>query len=121
MCIRSVYYCQDCRKAFPIPFKQVTDSALWKRIFCIDLSKYRQSLKDWQCDNHLCLRRTESGYHLCLNMHDNCYFCIRDNNLYECYNQYVYVPCQECYYKKWMHSYNYEPYSFPRHYRELNK
>lgn len=120
MCIRSVYYCQDCKTTFPIPLKSVQDSSWWKTLFCTNLSKDKQSLNDWLCDNKHCLRKTEHGYLACLEMHDHCWFCIRYGKTFECYNQYIYVPCPTCYKKNWLNSYNNEPYCFPLHFREIN-
>lgn len=121
MCIRSVYSCPNCCLAFAIPQKSVTDSVWWTTLVCTNLSAIKQPLKEWKCNNMHCLRRTESGYRLCLDMHENCYFCVRYGfNSYECYNQYIYVPCRQCYDKYWITTYNNEPYGFPMHFREWN-
>jgi len=114
MCIRSVYYCQDCGVTFAIPAKRFQDTAWWKRIFQTQGFNDRQPLKDWLCDNKLCLRRTEEGYLACLNMQNHCYFCSID-----CYNQYIYVPCRACYERNWLKAYNFASYCFPMHYREI--
>ena len=119
MCVRSVYYCQDCQTPFAIPYKRLQDFAFWKKIFCTDFSKHRTSLRDWLCDYKFCLRQSESGYVSCLGIKDNCKVCIGKN--VECYNQYIYVPCYKCYEKFYLKNYNFEPYCFPMHYRKLNK
>jgi hypothetical protein len=119
MCIRSVYYCQDCKTPFAIPLKTVKDTKLWQKIFFSDLGKCRTSVRDWLCKNKFCLRQTESGYVECLGIQENCNILCALKS--ECYNQYIYVPCRACYEKYYVKNYNGEPYCFPMHYRKLNK
>ena len=118
MCIRSAYYCLDCKTPFAIPFKTLKDTNLWKLFSYKDFSKHRTSLRDWLCDSKFCLRQTESGYVDCLDIKYNCNICCKKD---ECYNQYIYVPCRSCYEKYYVKNYNGEPYCFPMHYRKLNK
>ena len=121
MCIRNAYHCKECNTTFAIPAQNVTDSLWWKNVMCLLMYVKpvgnRQPVQDSLCNNKYCLRRTESGYLLCLEMRDECWFCIRYGGLGYCSNHLIYVPCETCFYKTWSSGPKSYRYDVPLHYR----
>lgn len=123
MCFRNAYHCKECNTTFGIPLKHDNkkNPLKWclKLIFCCSTADDRQPLTDWLCDNKYCLRRTEEGYKLCLQLRDECWFCIRFGREHRCGYHLIYVPCRSCYYKSWTDPSDPRPYDVPLHYREV--
>lgn len=96
MCVRNAYQCPQCKLVFAMPLCHTP----LRRVLCRWLrlaAKKQESRVDLICKNNSCLRRTEEGYLLCLNMKEPCWFCLRFGHEYLCFNRTVSVLCRQCF------------------------
>ena len=121
MCVRNAYCCTECELVYPMPLGQ----SLGRRILChwLQLKRDKQEPRtDILCKNQYCLRRTEEGYRLCLNMNEPCWFCFRYGHQELCGNRFLHLVCEKCFFAS---SDPASPpatrYPFPRNYRRLEQ
>ena len=121
MCVRNAYSCTTCKLVFPMPQGQ----SLGRRILCrwLKLGQTKQEPRtDLLCKNQFCLRKTEEGYRLCLNMNEPCWFCLRFGHEDLCRNRLMHVLCEKCFYaSRDSSSPSTTRYPYPLHYRRQER
>ena len=132
MCVRHAYRCRDCDLVFAIPLGQSLVVRILNRVIprssqSRELQRQREERVDVVCRNRHCLRRTESGYKMCLPMREPCWFCLRYGHDGSCFNRIIYDLCEDCFYRRQRIAETptqfSQPkvYGLPKHYRRLDR